>query len=634
MSKREMALELDSETDIDRAVEILNRSYHQNNYLAFATILKHPKYLKSLDICSVLLSFIRAKKNGSGQTLLHDLLSIPPEFISAKNSLYKTCEASPGLTAIALLSKNTQQDLVSHLITSNHLVDVNRSMYISTSHMVTEQMSESYSRVLIEIIKYLRGGLPWENVPSGVILISRLFGNAKDKFVTEAAKYDINIPMAESLLQWTSEYKTNPELTKNLLYNKNENVTFAKIIQSTINIKDESNMDSIINLIQNINDNQKLESLWQSIKTRIFKDESLFYYFTNLQSIDSNPIILLCQKNENILTEVLTLMSNSTNIHNLIELPFFDTVFSMGMSNPSIKEQIPHMFDSKLFDGIRMTPENRTYIESIISPKPEETNEQYKHIQNLFASNSHHWYNRYSNVKQELIRESDLKDNIYTSILAAIIMVFSGHTIENASVKNNITEEQVLDAIQDPSIVEQAKKYIQNQTTEPMTDPFKRSMPYNNDAFLKAAFEYLKDNEGLSLQPYRDSKGIWTIGIGHKILSGENFVNGITEDEAYKLFSLDIQNKLSTARRLFKDFDSLPQSVKVALLDGVYRGEHKSHYNTTKLINSGQWSKAAKEYLRNQEYFSSKSKGSKHGVWKRMEENAKRIQDYGKLTET
>ena len=42
--------------------------------------------------------------------------------------------------------------------------------------------------------------------------------------------------------------------------------------------------------------------------------------------------------------------------------------------------------------------------------------------------------------------------------------------------------------------------------------------------------------------PYADSLGKMTIGYGHLITKGENFTNGITEDEADKLLSRDLAN--------------------------------------------------------------------------------------------
>lgn len=148
----------------------------------------------------------------------------------------------------------------------------------------------------------------------------------------------------------------------------------------------------------------------------------------------------------------------------------------------------------------------------------------------------------------------------------------------------------------------------------------------NEDSFLSAAYDYIKANEGEKLMPYRDTEGHWTIGVGHKILPNEDFSGGITEEESRQLFESDLQERLSVARRLFKNFDSYPDYVKVALLDGVFRGDHKASYRTTRLINENRFAEAAKEYLNHGDYTRSKKEGT--GVWKRMYRNAQAMMKY------
>ena len=149
-----------------------------------------------------------------------------------------------------------------------------------------------------------------------------------------------------------------------------------------------------------------------------------------------------------------------------------------------------------------------------------------------------------------------------------------------------------------------------------------------SNAFIHDAFKYIKGKEGIRLKPYRDTPTSFAIGFGHKILPGEDFSNGITEEEANKLFYNDIKAKLRVARRLFHNFDTYPDYLKIALLDGTYRGEHKSRYKTTKHINNGDFIEAAKEYLKNNEYYNSKSKGT--GVYKRMDKNSKAMEKFGR----
>src|ERR1700761_6255559 len=60
-------------------------------------------------------------------------------------------------------------------------------------------------------------------------------------------------------------------------------------------------------------------------------------------------------------------------------------------------------------------------------------------------------------------------------------------------------------------------------------------------AIPDAAIALVKEFEGLELQVYKDSAGLPTIGIGHRILDGEDFSDGITEDQAEDLLKNDLQ---------------------------------------------------------------------------------------------
>lgn len=53
-----------------------------------------------------------------------------------------------------------------------------------------------------------------------------------------------------------------------------------------------------------------------------------------------------------------------------------------------------------------------------------------------------------------------------------------------------------------------------------------------NDAGRKLIIEF----EGLRLEPYRDSAGYWTIGIGHLVRPGEHFTKITAEQAEARLF--------------------------------------------------------------------------------------------------
>lgn len=107
-----------------------------------------------------------------------------------------------------------------------------------------------------------------------------------------------------------------------------------------------------------------------------------------------------------------------------------------------------------------------------------------------------------------------------------------------------------------------------------------------------------------------------TIGYGHKILPGEDFSKGLTDDEAKNLLKKDISKKLSDARRLIKNFDALSPQIKIASLNALFRGDLGP--KTIDWLNQRNFKQAAREYLNHKEY----KKGDKPGVVRRMDWNA------------
>ena len=237
------------------------------------------------------------------------------------------------------------------------------------------------------------------------------------------------------------------------------------------------------------------------------------------------------------------------------------------------------------------------------------------------------WYKQ-SQIFYQIQQEAGIKESLSSAILAAIVMVLGGASLESAVRKSNAPKDQVEQALNNQQYMQKAQEIMSGRTEDMGEKPIAPvSMP-STESLTKQ----LIDHEGYVKKVYRDSKGIPTIGIGHKILPGEDFSQGISPEEAQQLFQSDIQKHVGVAKGLFPNFDSYPNYLKVALLDGVYRGEHKSNYKTTKLINQERWTEAAEEYLRNQEYIASKSQGDRHGVWQRMDENYQRLRQRGKET--
>ena len=134
----------------------------------------------------------------------------------------------------------------------------------------------------------------------------------------------------------------------------------------------------------------------------------------------------------------------------------------------------------------------------------------------------------------------------------------------------------------------------------------------NNPNYKKGGF----DKSSGKWFPHKSLEGgADTIAYGHKILPGEDFSKGLTESEAQELLKEDITKKLNDARRLIKGFDSLPIQVKIAALNGLFRGDLGP--KTIEWLNQRNFKQAAKEYLNHKEHKTT----SNVGVKKRMDWN-------------
>ncbi|RKY55398.1 MAG: hypothetical protein DRP93_03395, partial [Candidatus Neomarinimicrobiota bacterium] len=128
--------------------------------------------------------------------------------------------------------------------------------------------------------------------------------------------------------------------------------------------------------------------------------------------------------------------------------------------------------------------------------------------------------------------------------------------------------------------------------------------------------------------------GTPTVAYGHKldaaeIKSGEiygiNFKDGLTDDEAEKIFQIDKREHLDRAKKMIPKYDTLSVNLQDQLMFATYRGSLGGSPAARKLINDGEYEKAADEFLNNAEY--RKAKAENTGVAKRMEDVAQALRD-------
>lgn len=123
--------------------------------------------------------------------------------------------------------------------------------------------------------------------------------------------------------------------------------------------------------------------------------------------------------------------------------------------------------------------------------------------------------------------------------------------------------------------------------------------------------------------PHRSVEGgSPTIAYGHKMQPGEDFSGGISDKKAEELLKDDIRSKIQTAKRNMRNFDSFPIELKVAILNGLYRGDMGT--KTMQHLAVNDFGAAAQEYLNHKEYRTT----TKKGVKRRMEYNRDIIKSY------
>lgn len=215
--------------------------------------------------------------------------------------------------------------------------------------------------------------------------------------------------------------------------------------------------------------------------------------------------------------------------------------------------------------------------------------------------------------------------------------------------------QELKNVVNQPDSVKKVKQII----NQPKKDVKKQVLPLNTQKqseFLINAKKYIEKNENHDLKIrnkwYKDNKGYPTIGIGHLVKKSDiaegilkkgeysldkkgNIVSVYVSDKrAREIFNLDLNKKIASIKRQFPSYDRYPESVKIVLLDGFFRGDLAGSPTAKALIKTamslyfkGEKQKAqsylnaaANEYLDSAEYRTSKTQ--KSGIYKRMDNNA------------
>jgi len=120
---------------------------------------------------------------------------------------------------------------------------------------------------------------------------------------------------------------------------------------------------------------------------------------------------------------------------------------------------------------------------------------------------------------------------------------------------------------------------------------------------VNALRKQIQDHEGKRLKVYPDA-GHLSIGYGHKILDGEDFSGGITDQQADEMFDKDFESHLKGARQT-PGYNLADQMRKRAMVDLAYNmgiSWHKKFPKFSKAAGAGDWETAADELVNSEWY--------------------------------
>lgn len=246
--------------------------------------------------------------------------------------------------------------------------------------------------------------------------------------------------------------------------------------------------------------------------------------------------------------------------------------------------------------------------------------------------------------KPKMTSHHDIDEGFGKTLMGAAVagglIGFTGAQMKNASAQSQQTipiQQQV--APEEPK--SEPKIYQKTQETKP-------EKAYHHDTIKKMVIQ----DEGIKTKPYKDTRGILTVGIGHNLeASGSKSTfrnafgkNGdtwhahakqggsLSMDQVHKLFDEDYDKHLERTVKLIPNLHEHPPHVQAVLVSGTYRGHIGDSPTFRKHFNSGNYKAAAKEFLNRGEYTNpvKKKDGSiaAPGVITRLERDHKILSDY------
>ena len=122
---------------------------------------------------------------------------------------------------------------------------------------------------------------------------------------------------------------------------------------------------------------------------------------------------------------------------------------------------------------------------------------------------------------------------------------------------------------------------------------------------IEALRDQLKIDEGIVYEIYNDHLGYPTFGIGHLITesdpeNGEPVGTSVSEERCYDAFDKDVEIVLGDCKKLYDDFDDLPEEVQQIVANMMFNMglTRLSKFRGMKAgVDSQDWGRAADEMV-------------------------------------
>lgn len=117
--------------------------------------------------------------------------------------------------------------------------------------------------------------------------------------------------------------------------------------------------------------------------------------------------------------------------------------------------------------------------------------------------------------------------------------------------------------------------------------------------------EELADDEGCKLEIYLDHLGLPTFGIGHLVREddpehGQAVGTPVSDERVRQVFALDIAVTLEDCKRLYDDFDDLPEEAQLVIANMCFNLGYPrlSKFKGMKAgVDARDWNRAADEMV-------------------------------------